>query len=270
MGEMADEMIDRMIFGDIDRIDRMFGVGEMQDHDVRARPHPGQKGVGRFRWRDADGKVHDMLDMTTRHLQNALVICARNSNSGKANDIQKVLADRDVKVAQAIPDDYDHFNQPDQRSNESMDRYEAITLLQITRGLRIIGVKFLTDVTGRDHSERVYHYKATPDLALKIGDTVVVTSANGLGLAEVKTIDQTMPVGCVEARRLRHVVGKVDLSRVEAVEVEERKLADEMARAEAQQKLAKFIEDSGLRLGDFDTPVLLGKTAEADDAEVVE
>lgn len=78
MGEIADEIIERMI-------------GEYREYRPRGTY---QSGSGARCWRTASGQVLPMESMTTEHLQNALRMCERQRNSGKAKDIRAVLRER--------------------------------------------------------------------------------------------------------------------------------------------------------------------------------
>ncbi|TAU51268.1 hypothetical protein ELI44_32910 (plasmid) [Rhizobium ruizarguesonis] len=76
MGEMADEIIDRMIFGG--------------HYNGRSRRRPTyQSGSGDFMWRSANGLIN-MYDMTPEHRENAMEVCRRKNNSGKLKQLQQV------------------------------------------------------------------------------------------------------------------------------------------------------------------------------------
>jgi hypothetical protein len=79
MGEIADEIIDRMIFGG--------------GWSSKPRRKTFQSGTGRFMWNSAKG-VRPMREMTDEHLRNALRVCEQNGNSGKAKDIRIILQER--------------------------------------------------------------------------------------------------------------------------------------------------------------------------------
>jgi DNA-binding IclR family transcriptional regulator len=77
MGEMADEMIDRMIFG-------------RNHYYERSRKRPTyQSGSGDFMWRSAEGLIN-MYDMTPEHRENAMEVCRRKGNSGKLKQLEQV------------------------------------------------------------------------------------------------------------------------------------------------------------------------------------
>ncbi len=80
MGEMADCFVERMIWG---------------GSSLRRRRLRGfQSGVGARKWRRADGSVVDMASMTVAHLEAALKIAEARNNTGKAADIEAVLAEK--------------------------------------------------------------------------------------------------------------------------------------------------------------------------------
>ena len=79
MGEIADGIIDRM----------MFGSGRNQ------RPRQTfQAGSGNYMWRTSDGQTVSMHSMTVDHLTNAIALCERSGNSGKAVQLLTILAER--------------------------------------------------------------------------------------------------------------------------------------------------------------------------------
>jgi len=75
MGEEADDMIDRMIWGSPFKPSR------------KRRTY--QSGVGDFMWRSAEGPIN-MYDMTPEHRENAMEVCRRKGNSGKLRQLQQV------------------------------------------------------------------------------------------------------------------------------------------------------------------------------------
>lgn len=77
MGEFADAMIDRMIFG--------------VAHDFRRsrKRRTYQSGSGDFMWRSGDGLIN-MYDMTPEHRENAMEVCRRKGNSGKLKQLEQV------------------------------------------------------------------------------------------------------------------------------------------------------------------------------------
>jgi hypothetical protein len=80
MGEIADAMIDRMIFG------------VAHDHRRSRRRPTYQSGTGDFMWRSGEGLIN-MYDMTPEHRENAMEVCRRKGNSGKLKQLQQVHAE---------------------------------------------------------------------------------------------------------------------------------------------------------------------------------
>lgn len=83
MGEITDQIIDRFIFGPPSR--------------TKSKPRTWQAGSGQRCWRTATGEVVAMETMTDAHLRNALRMCERNGNPGKAKDIRAVLYERSIR-----------------------------------------------------------------------------------------------------------------------------------------------------------------------------
>ena len=82
MGEMADDYVDRMI------------GGWFNPRHARAKPPSFQSGAGRRKWRRADGTVVRMETMTIAHLEAARRVCEAKGNTGKAADLEAVLAEK--------------------------------------------------------------------------------------------------------------------------------------------------------------------------------
>lgn len=93
MGEIADAMIDRMIFGENHYFERS-----------RRRP-TFQSGTGDFMWRTAAGELLNMYDMTPDHRENAMEVCRRKGNSGKLKQLEQVQAE----MRKARPQDFEEW-----------------------------------------------------------------------------------------------------------------------------------------------------------------
>jgi hypothetical protein len=80
MGEEADYLIDRMIFG--------------ASYDFRRsrKRRTFQSGTGDFMWRSSEGLIN-MYDMTPEHRENAMEVCRRRGNSGKLKQLEQVQAE---------------------------------------------------------------------------------------------------------------------------------------------------------------------------------
>ncbi len=53
-----------------------------------------QAGTGNYMWRQKDGSVIDMHDMSNDHIANAISKCEQYNNSGKKAQLEQVLRDR--------------------------------------------------------------------------------------------------------------------------------------------------------------------------------
>ena len=82
MGEIADQIVDQM----------MFGGG---CHTLRKRGF--QSGSGNFMWRTSSGLVA-MKSMTDEHLRNAIRLCEKNGNTGKLRQLQQILDGRESLI----------------------------------------------------------------------------------------------------------------------------------------------------------------------------
>lgn len=80
MGEIADQIID-----------------EILSRECAPRPRKGgfQSGAGKGMWRTIDGTIIAMADMTDTHLTNALNMCIRRNNPGKAQELRKEIKRRE-------------------------------------------------------------------------------------------------------------------------------------------------------------------------------
>lgn len=85
MGEMADAMIDRMI----------WGGGYYTPRKRRSF----QKHSGDYMWRSADKSVISMYDMSISHIENAIEKCIEYDNSTKLKQLREVLAKKMEQVS---------------------------------------------------------------------------------------------------------------------------------------------------------------------------
>ena len=136
-----------------------------------------------------------------------------------------------------------------------MDRQETLTLLQLQRGAKIVGVRF-TQV-GRDGSRypsKQYPFKSA--FPLTPGALVVVEASDGF---KVGTIDQvglnysTLEDNGFSLGELRHVVGQVDLARHASIKMEERHLVEVIMQAERAEKM-RTLTDSPVFQALMNTP----------------
>jgi hypothetical protein len=87
MGEIADQIIDQLL-------DRHMFIGR------RPRRNNPQRGVGKGRWMSSAGPV-EMGEMSDEHIANALAMCERHGNTGKARELRAEQKRRD-KDLQAL------------------------------------------------------------------------------------------------------------------------------------------------------------------------
>lgn len=58
------------------------------------KPNNYQKGSGNYMWRQGNGILIDMHEMTNDHLNNAINICKKYGNTGKQAQLEQILRDR--------------------------------------------------------------------------------------------------------------------------------------------------------------------------------
>lgn len=80
MGEEADYYIDQMM-------DAWDGHADYPRKSF-------QQDTGNYMWRQKDGSVIDMHNMSNDHIANAIKICERFNNSGKKAQLEQILRDR--------------------------------------------------------------------------------------------------------------------------------------------------------------------------------
>lgn len=84
MGEIAYEIVDRLIFGG----------------PLWGRKNNPQRGVGLGRWMSTSGPL-EIAEMDDEHIINAFLLCRRQGNNGKGRELMKELKRRklDWKVS---------------------------------------------------------------------------------------------------------------------------------------------------------------------------
>ena len=80
MGDMADDAFNQWL-GD-------------QGFEGWHKPRSFQAGSGNYMWRQKDGTLIDMHDMSNDHIANAIKKCEQYNNSGKKAQLEQVLRDR--------------------------------------------------------------------------------------------------------------------------------------------------------------------------------
>ena len=81
MGDAADDAFDAWLRAE----DRFYS-----EH----KPASFQKGSGNYTWRQADGTLINMNDMTNDHISNAIRKCIQYGNTGKQAQLEEILRDR--------------------------------------------------------------------------------------------------------------------------------------------------------------------------------
>ena len=110
-----------------------------------------------------------------------------------------------------------------QRSTPVDKTKEAITLVQITNGAKIVAAAYPGTTT------RHYHFKNVLGLDLKVGDLIVVQTRGDYSLATVADPDTDVTaVGC-GYDQLVHVAAKVDLAALKSVLASEARARHQLA-----------------------------------------
>lgn len=131
-----------------------------------------------------------------------------------------------------------------------MNRHEAVTLLQLARGAKIVSVHYDDATTTRD-----YHYKLI-GFTVKPDDTVVVPTVNGVKLAKVVKVFDTLPSNVPDGTKLKYIISRVDLTVHDRLEAEEEQLVSRLAAAELHERMAKFAAATGVDLMALPTPAM--------------
>lgn len=139
---------------------------------------------------------------------------------------------------------------------------EAITLMQITNGAKIVAAAYPGETTRR------YHFKNVLGLDLSVGDLIVVQTRGDYALATVTDPDTDVTaVGC-GYDQLVHVAAKVNLAALKSVLASEGRARHQLALSEVHDRLETFRRQLGETGFTAAQNALLGKAAE--DAEVFE
>lgn len=122
-----------------------------------------------------------------------------------------------------------------------------IALLQAQRGMTTAKVRL---------SGKNYTYKVQPGVTLEVDDYVVVQCGNTVNVGKVTEVDEFADIDLESGFDYKWVIQKVNLSPVKALVEEEKQIAKQFAAAEAQEKLAKVAQYSGIDLTKIETPML--------------
>lgn len=161
-----------------------------------------------------------------------------------------------------------------------MNRNEVITMLQLSRGLKIAECRILSSVdvsyedivnnkrnitrTFQPDGEeyyKPYHYKVPPGLNLQVGDLVALPAQNGLVFGRVRKLHDknSTHLNLQDSRFLmRWVMAKIDPALHDAMVIEEADIARQLQAAQLQRHLRDLEKDLGYDLSNIQTPNLIG------------
>lgn len=126
-----------------------------------------------------------------------------------------------------------------------MDTKEAVTLIQLTTGARIVSATYISSLGKNDNMPRVYHFKNVIGLALKKGDVVVVQTNDTMALVKVEEPDVLPTDVSFTLSLLKHVVAKVDTTALDDVLHAERAAVHQLSMSEVTAKLDTFRDQLG-------------------------
>ena len=127
------------------------------------------------------------------------------------------------------------------RSKYTMNTAEAITLIQLSQGARIVAGSYDTkDATGAP-----YHFKDVLGLGLRTGDIAIVQTKDGFSLVKIISAD-VLPTDCgCSLDKLKHVVAKLDTDALDAVLATERQAVHRLAMSEVTDRLSTYRKQLG-------------------------
>lgn len=122
-----------------------------------------------------------------------------------------------------------------------MNTAEAITLIQLSQGARIVAGSYDTkDATGAP-----YHFKDVLGLGLRTGDVAIVQTKDGFSLVKIISAD-VLPTDCgCSLDKLKHVVAKLDTDALDAVLATERQAVHRLAMSEVTDRLSTYRKQLG-------------------------
>lgn len=148
-----------------------------------------------------------------------------------------------------------------------MNRSEVLSLLQISRGVKIAQVVFHAqsyhedeeDTAGRARSRKLtqaqetnragplYAYKIPPGLTLFVGDRVLVhVHEREMAVATVRAIHDGLPPGLdLDKITLKWIIDKIDFGWIEAMVDEEENALAQIQRAELNARLRALKNELG-------------------------
>lgn len=136
-----------------------------------------------------------------------------------------------------------------QEDHTTMKNHTLISVLQATKGVRTVKVKF-------SPNGEIYTYKTILDLEPE--QFVVVECRKAYSVAQVVFMDDTPDV-LDENVELKWVVQAVDVSKIAEIREEEHRLARQISLSTAKQKLNQVIKDLDI---DVDMPAIENRKSE--------
>ena len=122
-----------------------------------------------------------------------------------------------------------------------MNTAEAITLIQLSQGARIVAGSYDT----KDGGGAPYHFKDVLGLGLRTGDIAIVQTKDGFSLVKVISAD-VLPTDCgCSLDKLKHVVAKLDTDALDAVLATERQAVHRLAMSEVTDRLSTYRKQLG-------------------------
>lgn len=124
------------------------------------------------------------------------------------------------------------------RSKYAMNTAEAITLIQLSQGARIVAGQY-------EGGSADYHFKDVLGLDLKKDDFVVVQTKGAMSLVKVTNPD-VLPTDCgCSLDKLKHVICRVDTDALDAVIATERQAVHKLALSEVNDRLSTYRKQLG-------------------------
>lgn len=126
-----------------------------------------------------------------------------------------------------------------------------VSLLQATKGVMTVKVKFSNGGTAYTYKTLIEHNP---------GDFVVVEAREAYSIAKVIEMDEVPDINPEADFDLKWVIQSVDLSRIEQIRLEEKRLARQISLTEARKRIKNVIDDLGIDVSEIDMPALIGKS----------
>lgn len=142
-----------------------------------------------------------------------------------------------------------------------MDLNEIVTVMQISAGAKLYGVRFLPDSGG---NSKIYTYKETTGMAIGFNDLVVVEVRDTYSLARVVEVGRSVIDSDINLGQLRHIVSVVPLQDHEQLLRREREAKSKLALSEVNAKLESYRKLCGDSFLEQAQQVLIGGLPETE------